>query len=101
MLNASTMKLLATTIARWQSREALKWAKTKLWCSAHHTVQSVTDFLPMSRLAKLNCGCTRPVTMMTAHERHEYDAALTASKKRRLVKSSATCQVFEQDEVAA
>jgi hypothetical protein len=100
-MNISTLKLVTASLTRWQSREALKWAKTRLWCSTHQTVEIVTDFRPMAKIAVLNCGCTRPVALQTEIERHEYDAALTASKKRRLVKSSATCQVFEQEELAA
>jgi hypothetical protein len=100
MLNVSTLKLVTASLERWNSREALKWAKTRLRCPTHRTIESVTDFRPMAKLAVLACGCKRPIALMTDQERHEYDEALTASKKRRLVKSSATCQVFEQDEAA-
>jgi hypothetical protein len=94
---AVTLKAIGQSLERWQSREALTWARTKLLCSTHQTIESVVDFLPLTRLAKLNCGCKRPVVLMTDQERNEFDAAQQATKKKRLIKTSPTLQVFEED----
>ena len=98
-MNVSTLKLIATSLERWNSREALKLAKTRLYCvtDPSHGVQPVIDFRPMVKFAVLGCDCTRPVTMMTDQERNEFDAAQQATKKKRLLKTSPTLQVFEED----
>ena len=95
-MNVSTLKLVTKSLERWSSREALKWAKTKFYCPNHQTIESVTDFLPMSRLAKLACGCKRPLALMDDAARDEYNEALTASKKRKLVKRTHTLDVYEE-----
>lgn len=68
-----TFTLLNQTIDSWESGVTLKAAKTKLLCLNKHGLQRVTDYRPMARHAVLDCGCTRPVTTLTADARHEYE----------------------------
>jgi hypothetical protein len=102
-MNRSTMRLIETTVARWQSREALKHANTKLLClsTPSHGVQKIVQYRPLAKQALLDCGCLRPIVLMTDKERQAFDEAITASQKRRLVRQSMSLQVFVEDEETA
>jgi hypothetical protein len=98
-MNRSTMRLIETTVARWQSREALKYAHTKLLClsTPSHGVQKIVQYRPLAKKALLDCGCLRPLVLMTEKERQDFDEAITASRKRRLLRQNGTLQVFVED----
>ena len=98
-MNQSTMKLISQTVARWQSREAMKYSRLRLLCLSDpsHGVQRVCDFRPISKQAVLACKCVRDVVSMTNKNRQAYDEAVAASQKRRLIRQSGTLQVFESD----
>ena len=82
-MNLSTRRLIRDS-ERWNSKEAMKHARTKMLCIANpeHGLQAVVDFLPLQRKAKLACTCKRDIFLTTETTRQEFEQAQALQRKR-------------------